>query len=583
MRGLFERHWPLAAAVLGLWLVLAVLLHLSMRRTGGHFVYPLDDTYISMAMAKNLAEHGVWGVTRHGFTSSSSSLLWPLVLAASCLLFGSNEVTPLAWNIVLGTAVLCMAYGHLKAQGLPPTLLFVSLEAVAFLTPLPSLILSGLEHTLHVLLTLAFAGLIANDLSGNAGVRGRAPSPLLLLLTILLVMTRYEGLFLVLVVCGLSTLGRRYLYAVLLGLMSLVPPVIYGCLSVVHGWYPIPNSVLLKGTLGPILMTIKSSAPMSEPFFRGIAALFGLAAYKNLLSAPHMLFLLAVSLTVYVALSTEKQAWCRGSITTWLFAGAALLHMQFGRTGWLYRYEAYLVALGLLAVTLSLSHGLPRLELGPMRAAALPRYAAMGLLALLPAIALIERGVAATVRVVQATKNIYEQQYQMGLFLRDYYQGETVTAHDIGAINYLADIRCVEVVGLANMEAARLNMEWKAIAEEGARLSRGEGIAVIYDQWLESHGGVPSAWVKVGSWTIEGNVIAGEDTVSFYAVDRAKTGRLIESLREFSRRLPGSVRQTGRYALRSDVRWGRREGRGVSPGPASEVCVLGARARTPFG
>jgi hypothetical protein len=363
-------------------------------------------------------------------------------------------------------------------------------------------------------------------------------------------MTRYEGLFLVMVACALSALRRRYLHATVQGLTALLPAVIYGCISVSRGWYPIPNSVLLKGTLGPMLMAIKTSVPMSEPFFRGIAAFCGLAAYKNLLEAPHMLFLLILSLTVYVAGLTERQVWSRGSIIRWLFVGASLLHMQFGRTGWLYRYEAYLVALGLLAVAPLVSHGLTGRDLGPRRVAALPRYAAMGLLALLPAIALIERGVAATVRVVQATKNIYEQQYQMGLFLRDYYQGETVTAHDIGAINYLADIRCVEVVGLANMEAARLHVEGKMPLEEGERLARGTGIAVIYDQWLEAHGGVPSAWVKAGSWTIEGNVIAAEDTVSFYAVDRAKTGRLIESLREFSRRLPGSVRQTGRYALR---------------------------------
>jgi hypothetical protein len=33
-----------------------------LRQTNGHFVYSLDDPYIHLAVAKNLARHGVWGV-----------------------------------------------------------------------------------------------------------------------------------------------------------------------------------------------------------------------------------------------------------------------------------------------------------------------------------------------------------------------------------------------------------------------------------------------------------------------------------------------------------------------------------------
>ena len=66
-----------------------------MKRNDGHLIYPLDDTYISMAMGKNLAEHGVWGVTRHEFSSTSSSLIWPLLLAAADRVLGTNELVPL--------------------------------------------------------------------------------------------------------------------------------------------------------------------------------------------------------------------------------------------------------------------------------------------------------------------------------------------------------------------------------------------------------------------------------------------------------------------------------------------------------
>ena len=84
--------WPLLVPMALLWTVIAGLLLLSLGRTEGHLVYALDDPYIHMAMARNVALHGVWGVTPDGFTSSSSSIAWTAVL--SLLLVSST------WSLV---------------------------------------------------------------------------------------------------------------------------------------------------------------------------------------------------------------------------------------------------------------------------------------------------------------------------------------------------------------------------------------------------------------------------------------------------------------------------------------------------
>jgi hypothetical protein len=64
------------AAVMVLILSLCVAMT---RFTNGTFVYPLDDTYIGMAIARNLAMHGVLGITSREFSSSGSSpLFWAL-------------------------------------------------------------------------------------------------------------------------------------------------------------------------------------------------------------------------------------------------------------------------------------------------------------------------------------------------------------------------------------------------------------------------------------------------------------------------------------------------------------------------
>ena len=61
----------------------------------------------------------------------------------------------------------------------------------------------------------------------------------------------------------------------------------------------------------------------------------------------------------------------------------------------------------------------------------------------------------------------------------------------------------------------------------------------MYDSWFQ----IPAEWIKVGEWQIRDNVVCGDDTVSFYAVDPAATPGLIENLRAFASRLPADVIQ----------------------------------------
>ncbi len=44
-----------------------MLLKLGTQHTQGEIIYPLDDTYIHMAVAKNFVEHHVWGITQYAF------------------------------------------------------------------------------------------------------------------------------------------------------------------------------------------------------------------------------------------------------------------------------------------------------------------------------------------------------------------------------------------------------------------------------------------------------------------------------------------------------------------------------------
>jgi hypothetical protein len=134
----------------------------------------------------------------------------------------------------------------------------------------------------------------------------------------------------------------------------------------------------------------------------------------------------------------------------------------------------------------------------------------------------------------------------MGRFVHQYYQNATVALNDIGAVNFLADIHCVDLWGLGNVEVARARRRHTYNVRDIERVTQQNGvrIAIVYDSWFP--GGLPPEWIRVGRWTIRDNVIVGSDTVSFYATSPAEAQHLSQCLGDFYLQLPTEVIQRGR-------------------------------------
>src|ERR1700685_705590 len=77
------------------WIEISVL-----RATHGILAYPLDDTFIHMAVARNLAFEHYWGIAGHVFASTSSSPFYTVLLAAVFRIFGVHVIIPLLINLV---------------------------------------------------------------------------------------------------------------------------------------------------------------------------------------------------------------------------------------------------------------------------------------------------------------------------------------------------------------------------------------------------------------------------------------------------------------------------------------------------
>ena len=517
----------------------------SLSHNDGHLVYALDDTYIHMSVAKNLVRHGVWGVTPFGFSSSTSSIVWAILLAGTYLAAGVNEVSPLILSLVFALLVVFAAHLILRRYESSRAATWITLLAVIFLTPLPVLVLQGMEHTLQTLVTLLATYFAAQVLSGEDAGHTRQNSVLLLVLAPVVTSTRFEGMFLVAVLGALFVMRSRWKFALVLGAGGFLPVIAFGIFSHYYGGMVLPGSVLLRSRL----------AQMTS--FGAALEVLVQAPYVNMADAPHLMSLIFAALLLYTLSFEKRQSfWESRQVMATIFVAVSALHLEFAQVGSYLRYEAYLVALGILVVALQVSGLVPRERpLQSFERRRWPQYAAMTALVIFLLYPLLTRAIAGLTWLRQATTNIYQQQYQMGRFIRQFYEGSAVALNDIGAVDFIAEIHLLDLEGLGTQSVARLRLRRDFHTGDIERLTKQAGtrMAIVYDHWYPPRppiGGLPGGWVRVGTWTILNNIVAGGSTVSFYATENSEIGPLMQHLREFSASLPPEVVQAGAYCSR---------------------------------
>ncbi|SPE34386.1 conserved membrane hypothetical protein [Acidobacteriia bacterium SbA2] len=540
MNKILIKHWPLFASIVILCVTMGVLSTLLILRENGHLVFALDDPYIQMAMAKNFALHGVWGITRFGFTSASSSPLWTFLIAVTYLLLGVSETSPFYLSLLCAALMLWAAYVVLRWYKLSPRPTFCVLLILIFFTPLPTLICIGSEHPLHAALTILLTFLAARLLSRESPATARRDSIFLLALAPVLTVVRYEGMFLILVASALFFLRGRWRTGLAVGAAGFSSVLLYGAIGVAKGWSWLPSSILLKGYF-----------PRFDSLGIALDSVFG-PAYGNIKAAPHLVTLVAASLFLALcAFDKRKGFWDSRYVMTAIFVPITLVHLQLCRVALFFRHESYLVALGIVVIAAQFAGLLPEKLFGtPGDRALVPKHVAALVLAAFLIYPCLVRAGAALIYLPQASKNIYEQQYQMARFIERYYQDSTIALNDIGAVNFLADVHCLDLWGLGNYKVTELRLRREYHTPDILRLSRENGVkvAMVYDDWYAGEiGGLPHEWVWVGRWTLPDNVVAGGAAVSIYAVDESEALPLMQKLREFSAFLPKGVEQSGRY------------------------------------
>ncbi len=525
------RVWrsPLLLPLVVFLVSLAAALRRGLQGTDGHLLYALDDAYIHMAVAKTLATHGIWGCTPWHFSSSSSSLLWTFGLGAFYLAFQVRDSIPLVLNVAFAIGTLVVANRSLSRLNVPPLVRASALLGIVVAFPMVGMVLIGMEHVLHLLLTIAFAGVAVEALTDpqDSPRRRRGRTVALCLLGALLAASRYEGLFLVGLV-GLAFLVRRQpARALWIGFAAIVPVAAFGAISVANGWYFLPNPLMVKA-VGENASTLTA---LLKPFGSE-----DLAFLRNNPAMP----ILAV-LGVLGALAqwrARREVWSPPVLLPLLLVAMILLHghFVFSPLYWAYRYDAYLVAFGIFVAAVVLV-GMP----GPR---ALPRGALPALLvaSLVPVVADVREGLVPDSEIA-GMRNTYLMHYQTAQFLRLNYPRDTVVVNDLGAVTYYTEARILDLVGLGDLEPLQIMRRGPYTSQDVTAWTAPyrPSIAILQLGWSVVTPLIPPEWIKVGEIVVPPN----RHRVGFFAVDPEEGWRLRGSVEGHF----GPLRRSLRYRL----------------------------------
>ncbi len=512
----------------------------------GH-LYCFDDPYIHLSIASNLVNNGSWSLADNIFNSASSSPIWTLLLAFIGLVTGHYLTIPLILNIIAAVLLLWFVDWVLRKENIKASFRTIILFFIIFLTPLPMLVFCGMEHILHALLCVIFLILLSIDISQGNNKPGkehelvdnistlfnsRLRLALIYIIALVLPVVRYENLTLLFTAVVLYILRKRLSSAAILFCVSMILPVIYGWISIDQGHFALPVSVLVK----------TSGDHLSSP-----ATFFHFRIADSLKVSIHTFLAVAVLAGSYLRFKESKPGWDFRGVIGILYVITCLVHLVFSIYNWMYRHDAYLIVLGILALLLVFN----RLNLQEFKnyrpnPKHIPQLIILFLMLYIisPALNDAKTRIKQNFLVPTAVGNIQQQQVQMGTFLGKYYPDEMIAINDIGAVSWMTDVSIFDCFGLDELEVAKSMISGtysKQVMFELADES-GATIALIHEEYFIECGGVPEEWIKLGEWEIK-NAIYCAPVVSIFALNENEVSKLQSALNDYSDSLPEELVQ----------------------------------------
>ena len=356
----FHRDWyPL---IVGVLIVVGFEFALILWTTQGNFTYTLDDPYIHLALAENLARFGHYGLNVEEYSSPSSSILWPFLLVP-LLAIGLGASGPLILNVLFAVASVLVIHQIIVDSAKSPSRPAVDVSwvwalLIFFVVNGFGVIFTGMEHSLHILVTAAIIYLI-NRMQADAGkgVWGairlrRFASGVCIVLSPLI---RFEGLAIsafAILMLGASGKSRLAIVSVLLTALCLA---LYFHAMNVLGLPWLPSSVLVKSSAAA---DIASQGDLLGKLY-GVSLNAMDRAVANFMDGEGRLLLLVAAFIAVQAIRMRRAGEKVSSIYVIGVLAVIALHFAFGRFGWYGRYQGYVFIFAIGAALHLFSGSLP--------------------------------------------------------------------------------------------------------------------------------------------------------------------------------------------------------------------------------
>jgi arabinofuranosyltransferase len=492
------RLWRDDALVIAAALLPLALFVARERLIAGTPGLPLDDSWIHLQFARNLAEGAGFSFNPGHPVAGSTAPLWTLLLGASAVVFSASLWTAKALGIVITVGAGLLTRRAVLAWGAPADAALFAAAALMWMGPVVWGSLSGMEVSLAALLVAA--ALLAH---------GRDRALATAVCAALAVLARPESLLLVPLFAVARPVTIRRIATFTVATAAIVAPAVLFSLSTVGTLYPATAAAKIEGGLVGWLGGVRE--PASLTFIARPGMFF--AEWIRWLTATHWLLALALAAGLIRVWRVAGRA--LGVIALGLLAhplGMALLAPYRGPAFQEGRYSIQLLPLAVLTVAVAFGGRCDAQPIAGRRARLVVVLAWLGIAAatLVPA----------ATRYGWAVQNINAMQVHVGRWVDENVpKTARVAVNDIGAIAFFSRREVIDLMGLVTPEI----IPYRRQGESGVIQYLKEACpqyVIIFPAWFPRLAASADTLEPVHRVRLERNEVAGAAEMVVYRLTR---------------------------------------------------------------